>query len=289
MDTPVADLPSHPLAVVTPCRARNLPVLALAYEKMRALFPFKRLHVITARRNFRRFERVLGTEVALVDEDTMIPGMTLDSLKVIPQPFLARGPGWYFQQLLKFQFAFIEPEDDYYLIWDADTVPLRPMRFFDESGRMLFAIVDPLHQPYFATYEKLLGEAPKPEYSFITQHMIVKKSLLREMLSAIEQHCPGEENWAWKIMRNLGGDGYKRFSEYETYGHYVRNRHPDLAVFRRLPWSLNGTKLVGPNPTRADLDRLPADNDFVSFEAHQIWYRERARQIRHKLRSIFER
>ena len=289
MDTLTADLPSRPLSVVIPCRARNLPVLALAYEKMRVLFPFKRLHVITARGNFRRFERVLGSEVALVDEDKMIPGMTLESLKVIPQPFLARGPGWYFQQLLKFQFAFVEPDDDYYLIWDADTVPLRPMRFFDDTGRMLFAIVEPLHQPYFDTYEKLLGEPPKPEFSCIAQHMIVRKSMLREMLGAIEKHCPGEESWAWKIMRNLGGEGYKRFSEYETYGHYVKNRHPDLAVFRRLPWLLNGTKLLGPNPARADLDRIQGNYDFVAFEAYQTWYRERARQIREKLRSVFRR
>ena len=277
----------RPLDVVTACRSKDLHILALTYENLQRLVPFKRLHVITNRGNFRRFERALGTEVALIDEDTMIPSMTLRSLKVIPQPLLARGPGWYFQQLLKFQFAFHNPEDDYYLIWDADTVPIRELEFFDEEGRMLFTMADEYHQPYFETYEKLLGHKPNREFSFIAQHMIVCKSILREMLQTIENHCAGEENWAWKIMHNLAGEGYKRFSEYETYGHYVKNRHPQQAAFRKLPWLRDGTKLVGRKPMRTDLDRIQGPYYYVAFEAYQTWPREMARKIRGKLRAFW--
>lgn len=60
--------------------------------------------------------------------------------------------------MLKYQFAFHEPEDDYFLIWDADTIPLRKLEFFDGQGRMLLTKAEEYHPPYFQTYEKILGQ-----------------------------------------------------------------------------------------------------------------------------------
>ena len=267
------------LDVVTTCRSRNLPALCLAAERLRLLVPFKKLHVITARRNFRKFANALGGQVSLLDEDSLIPGLTLRLLKTVPQPLLTRY-GWYFQQLLKFQFAFQDEADDHYLIWDADTVPLREMNFFDDQGRMIFTIADWHNQAYFDTYEKLLGEHPHREFSFITQHMIVRKSVLREMLGLIERRFAGPENWAWKIMRNLGGEGYKRFSEYETYGHFIKNHYPQLAIYRRLPWLHEGGTRIGLKPTAGDLDQLKEHYYFVAFEAYQTPLQRAARRLR---------
>ena len=174
--------------------------------------------MIPARRDFDSFALALGPEVVLLDEDLMIDGVTLQSLKTIPLARFSQGPGWYFQQLLKYQFAFHEPEDDYFLIWDADTIPLRKLEFFDGQGRMLLTKAEEYHPPYFQTYEKILGQPARREFSFIAQHMVVQKSILREMLGDIERHCPGTENWVSKIMRNLGGEGSNRFSEYESWG-----------------------------------------------------------------------
>ena len=165
--------------------------------------PVKQLHVITRRADFADFQSALGPDAVLLDENELISTMTLADLKRIPLARLSQGSGWYFQQLLKYQFAFLKPEDDYYLIWDADTIPLRPMEFFDEDGRMLLTKSDEYHRPYFETYEKLLGRPAQRDFSFISQHILVRKTILREMLGEIERHCPGDENWAWKIMLNL--------------------------------------------------------------------------------------
>ena len=37
-------------------------------------------------------------------------------------------------------------------------------------------------------------------------------------------------------MHNLAGEGSNRFNEYETYGHYLKEKYPARAVFRDLPW-----------------------------------------------------
>ena len=128
----------QPLDIVTACRLKDLHILKLAAQNLPRFVPFKKLHVLTARPNFPQFARILGPEVALIDEDTFIPGLTLAQLRALAEPGFPQGAGWYFQQFLKFGFAFQVTGDDLYLIWDADTVPLRPMEFFDDQGRMLF-------------------------------------------------------------------------------------------------------------------------------------------------------
>lgn len=279
-----SELRQHPLDVVTACRAADLRILQTTSLALKKYVPFRRLHVLTAAANFEQFRQALGDEVALIDEDTFIPGMTLAFLRELPLPGLPGGAGWYFQQLLKLNFCFREPAEDYYLIWDADTVPLRPLEFFDEEGRMLFTKAEEEHAPYFENYRKLLGEDPNREFSFISQHIVVQKSVLREMLAAIESRFPGEENWAWKVMRNLEGTSTNLFSEYEIYGHYLKNHYPARAAYRELPWLRGGTRAVGGFPTSKDLERLGGEYAFAAFESSHRFLRRTVRWVRSLLK-----
>lgn len=278
--------PHRALDVVTTCLRRDLPKLKRASTNLRRFVPMKQLHVITRRDDFDAFRETLGADVALLDENEMIPGVTLAALKVIPLAKLSQGHGWYFQQLLKYQFAFRQTEDDYYLIWDADTVPLRPMEFFDAEGRMLITKAREFHAPYFQTYEKILGRPAQREFSFIAQHLLVQKSILRAMLEEIENRFSGNETWPWKIMRNLAGEGSNRFSEFETYGHYMKEKYPERVVFRDLPWLRHGATECGFHPTAADLARLGETYFFASFEESERLHRRQGRKIREWLRRM---
>jgi hypothetical protein len=274
------DLRRQPLDIVAASRLKDLHTLALASQNLRQFVPFKQLHVITARANFSRFAKTLGSDVGLVDEDAMIPGMTLAQLRALDEPGFPQGAGWYFQQFLKLAFAFQKTEDDHYLIWDADTVPLRPLEFFDDKNRMIFTQAAEYHPAYFETCKKLFRHDPQREFSFISQHIIVRKSIAREMFLTIEQNIPGPENWAWKIMRNVRGEGTNRFSEYETLGHYVKNIHPQAAVFRQLPWSRDGSRLASTRPSASDLKRLAEKYHYVSFEGNHGVLRRAAARLR---------
>lgn len=225
----------------------------------------------TAPIHFAKFRRELGPDVKLLDEDALIPGLTLDALRRAGFTYPERMNGWYFQQLLKFAYAFSLPDDADYLIWDADTVLLRPIDLFDEQGRTWFTKADEYHEPYFESYERLLGLVAPREFSFISQHMVVKVGVLREMMARIEAHCPGDENWAWKIMRNLSPQTSNRFSEYETYGHYVKQVHPEMAAFRRLEWTRDGA-LESFHPRRRHLRRLAERYVFAAFESRQSFW-----------------
>jgi Family of unknown function (DUF6492) len=271
---------SRPLDIVTACRAPDLAIFRLALAGLRRFVPFRQIHVITSRTNFARFGRILGTGVDLINEDSLIPGMTLAQLKKLSQPGFPEGAGWYFQQLLKFAFCFRNWEDDFFLIWDADTVPLQPLEFFDESGRMLYTIAEERHEPYFDTYRTLLRQEPHPEFSFISQHMIVQKSVLREMLARIDNNFPGGGSWAWKIIKNLQGTSTNLFSEYEMLGHYVKNNYPERVVYRKLNWLREGSLRTRGKPSPGELEELAQQYDFVAFESGQMPLRRFVRQIR---------
>jgi hypothetical protein len=272
--------PARKLQVVMACVARDLPILELAARKLAELTPIKSLHVVVRDVEQARFQSRLGTEVDVIAENSFIPGMTIEQLRQLPLEAFPRGAGWYFQQLLKLQFAFVDPADDYYLIWDADTIPLRPLRFFDETGRMLLTKATEFHAPYFETYRRLLGEEPNREFSFIAQHLLVQKSVVREMLDRIEQRFTGGGSWAWKLMRALPDKGHSLFSEYETCGHYVKNHYSERVAFIDRDWTRRGARLVkGGIPKESDLARLAADYDFAAFELTTVGWRGLKRSL----------
>lgn len=272
-----------PIDVVTAARRRELGILRLALAGLRRFIQFKRLYVITARENFGRFQRALGPDVELLDEEAMAPGLTLSRLRSFNLPGLPKAAGWYLQQLDKLAFSLRPSADDYYLIWDSDTIPLRPLEFFDAEGRMCFTISDEEHPPYFENFRRLIGQEPHREFSFISQHMIVQKSIVREMIDKIESNLPGPGPWPLKIMGNLQGNIPNLFSEYETIGHYVKNNYPQRAIYRRLPWLREAALETRGMPSAADLARLAEKYYFASFESWQMPLRKFILDIRRLL------
>src|SRR5215831_7367894 len=154
---PEPDWPERPLTIVAPARVRDLPVLEIVARKLPLMVPFKQFIVVSPDREREVIQTRLKDLARVIPENNFVPGVTLELLRRLPMEGFPGAAGWYFQQLLKLQFAFTEPEDDYYLIWDADTVPPRPIRFFDPAGRMLLTRATEHHAPYFETYRRLLG------------------------------------------------------------------------------------------------------------------------------------
>ncbi|MEO5917126.1 MAG: DUF6492 family protein [Luteolibacter sp.] len=254
------------MQVVSACIARDLPIYQIACASLRTHLPDPEINLITRKEDFTRFRNACGTDLVLWDENALLPGMTLKELREMPLPFFPKGAGWYFQQFLKFAFVNVSGGGDHYLIWDADTVLLRPMDFFDSSGRALYTKAKEHHLPYFKTFEQLFGCTANREFSFISQHQIIDKTILRQMLAEIETKHPESRGWAWAIMENLRGEGSNLFSEYETYGHYAKWRHPESITFRDLQWTRNGERIAGYPPKPEKLGILAESYSYAAFE-----------------------
>jgi len=281
--------PERPLQIFTTCKGRDLPILEITARKIWQMLPCRTLYVVAPGHDCPAIRKSLGSSATVIPEDDFIPTMTIARLKQLPIPNFPQAAGWYFQQLLKLQIAYFDPAEDYYLIWDADTVPLKPMTFFDADGKMLLTKAAEHHASYFETYRNLFGTGAGREFSMIAQHMVVQKSIAREMLARIEQRVEGTDTWPWKIMRSLPRTGDNLFSEYETYGHYIKNHHPDRVRFIDRQWRREAGSNQGcALPTEADQKSLARDYEYAAFERASSGWRLWGRRMAGDLRRILQ-
>lgn len=267
------------MQIVSACLARDLPIYKITCQSLRDWIPGAEIHVITRRQDFDLFHNTCGKDLHLWDEAELLPGMTLQDLRQMPFPFFPKGAGWYFQQFLKYAFVEVSNNDEYFLIWDADTVLLKPIEFFNSEGKPIYTKASEHHRPYFQTFETLFDSPANREFSFISQHQIIHKGILRQMLSEIQQRNPTATNWAWAIMNNLQGQGSNLFSEYETYGHYLKLRHPDGFAARDLPWTRDGAAMAGYPPSAPKLEIISKEFAFAAFEANYSTSRRILRKL----------
>jgi len=238
----------------------------IALKAIRSLRLFTRCRnilVITSAGNIPFLEQRLSGLVAgitFLDEDHLIPGVDLAAIQRILnlKAGAPRRGGWYFQQFLKMQACRFPGIADHYLIWDSDTILLRELEFFDETGKVLVTPTKRHHKPYFQTIKRLLDLDRRTDYSFIAEHLMVKTAYMRELLERLTACATDGQSWAEAILdavtpAYLPTTG---FSEYETYGTYVAARYPDSFACRELKGSRGGAAAFGMDPDTHDLFAL---------------------------------
>lgn len=236
----------------------------------------KNIYIITDTR-FRRFlPKVIldSTNCVIVDENSLLEGMTLDLLKKLFSK-LGRDKnraGWYYQQFLKMTFALSDYCDtEYYLSWDADTIPLRKIDFFDEKGKPYFTMKEEHHDPYFVAIEKLIGISKTNSRSYIAENMMFNKSIMIELINKIKSNSQIEGNiWYEKILYAIAPESVSPmgFSEFETYGNFCYNCHPDFYQERTLSSFRAGGLIQGRFVSNKILKQLSFDQATASFEIY---------------------
>lgn len=215
-------------------------------------------------------------DCSFIDENEVFYGLSYSSVKNYLSDLgaLTNNTGWYLQQFIKFAIAYI-CKDDYYLVWDADTVPLNKLSFFDENGKPYFNLKREYFFSYFKTIKNLFNCDKLTKESFISEHMLFNKAFLIEMLDSIDnnQNLKGDNFWQ-KILHAsdlLGFDYIKKdqrfFSEFETYGTYMDNFHPEVYSKRKLRTLRFGADFLGIDPDEQILEWASKDFDTISFEA----------------------
>ena len=251
---------------------RNMALFTI--KSLHLFIKFRKLFVITNKKNFSFFNQYLSSnsKVILLDEDEVILDVNFDSIKSYFIRRIKEGnrAGWYFQQFLKMGICNYSELSEYYLIWDSDTLLLKEMSFLDSQGRMNIYPKFEYHKPYFDCMEKLIGFKKCVDFSFISEHMLIKKEYMKELISAIYEYKLSDISWTEHILNtiddfNLCGSG---FSEYETYGNYVFNKYKDnfnICSFKTLR---GGASCFGHKVSVYDLFYLKEKNYItVSFES----------------------
>lgn len=218
-------------------------------------------------------EMNLSERFGFMDENELLP---FDDVKaVIEDVFggkeVTRGfVGWYYQQFLKMQYARV-CQDEFYLAWDGDTVPVRPIEMTNGEGKPYFDWKRECNPIYFTTMGKLFpGMTKVIEPSFISEHMLFSKKMMTQMIEEIEgaAHLTGKAFYE-RILRAIGpqdlnGNG---FSEFETYGTYMALKDPYMYALRRwTSFRCCGQYFSVEDITEEEMDWLSKDFHAISFE-----------------------
>ena len=209
------------------------------------------------------------TSISFIQEDSLVPKQKINEFLLKMRNISTDRDGWYEQQFLKMAYSII-CKKDYYLIWDVDTIPIKPFKIF-KKNRPFFDMKTEHHTPYFNTIEKLIPGLKFRGKSYISEHMIIKTEFMKNLLEHIElnNNLPGKLFWE-KILMSIDTQdiNFSGFSEYETYGSYVDSKYP--YTYRHRNWfSLREANTYfgnSENLNKDDLKWLSKSFQALSFE-----------------------
>lgn len=276
--------------VVIPLSQSNIPLLKTLSFYIKNNLDVKDI-VVISKGDCKDKIKELSPDCIFFDEDKIVEGLTFNNITELVHKrnkYSRNRSGWYFQQFLKYSYAYL-CKDEYYLIWDADTIPINKIHMVDEESKPYFDVKHEYHKPYFSTIGRLFNnDVKKPlPFSFISEHMLFKTEYVIEMLNRIEANSNIDGTKYFEKIINavrkvdISGSG---FADYETYGCYVSRYYPGLYKERIVPSLREGMIVFGENPTPEQLEWAAKDYDIVSFE----FSRKQDVKIKEKLNLIMQ-
>jgi hypothetical protein len=148
--------------------------------------------------------------------------------------------GWYLQQLIKLEALNRASHLDRILIWDADTVPLKEISFFDSNGNCRYFFGSENHLPYFENIYRLLGLDKSHLKSFVAQNFPITGDQIRAFFSYVEER--NESTWWDAVIDSIDFDEPSGFSEYETLGTFVSSFGKRPLTMQPGTWSRDGNQ-----------------------------------------------
>lgn len=189
---------------------------------------------------------------------------------------LPRGAtGWYYQQFLKMLYAYHCP-DEYYMVWDGDTIPCKPFSMFQEESHAPYLdLKNEYHEEYFVTLEKILPGMKKCiRQSFISEHMLFNVKMMKQLIEKIESNNAIEGKTFWeKIIYAIPPTKIANasFSEFETFGTFMCFTDPTLYKLREWHSFRLGAEFFDPDTIcDRDFEWLGKDFQAISFEKNQF-------------------
>lgn len=199
-------------------------------------------------------------DILYLNENEIYPDMNFSSIKKMMEELCGTGrrTGWYFQQFIKMAYSTI-CKDDYYLIWDGDTVPITDIEFFDKETDKPFLAYrghEKCDEPFYPVMDKLLPNNllhKTLKESYIAEHMLINCDIMRQLIKDVEANSEIKGTYFFeKILNAVEPDvlNLSGFSEFETYATYVQRVYPGFYKERFWMNLRNGKTFFGDSPTQ---------------------------------------
>jgi hypothetical protein len=111
------------------------------------------------------------------------------------EPQEQRRLSWYYQQILKINFLLTNVKKNTLMVmWDADTVPLVRIKFFNKDKAQLYGSKVEFHQPYFETLSLLFAKLPKNFLAFTIQFFNCNYDDVQFLNACLHSYAPKPKN-----------------------------------------------------------------------------------------------
>jgi hypothetical protein len=210
------------------------------------------------------FIKVTDKRFSIFDENSLDSGWN----KKLSQKMINLGTesriGWYRQQFLKLSaLNKASNEFDELVIWDADTMPVNRLIFFDDMGRPLLRKGLEFHPNYFSTIKKIMGIEKVFKYSFIAQCFPLRSKMVNDFFDYLTNNSG--KTWFDIIIDNIDFSKKSSFSEYETIGTYLYQFHRSSISISNERWFRYGYDLGSPEAVY-DLYNGNTPLGYIAFE-----------------------
>jgi Family of unknown function (DUF6492) len=249
---------------ISVCSAKDLSTWIISSKYIIKNIISNEYVVIVPESDVEIFQKYSPNQYRVLNESVLI-GSFFDDLRNKFREDNSYRFGWYLQQFIKLAALGTAKDNELYLIWDADTVPLKRLNFtINEKVGYYYGIEN--HLPYFNLILSVTGHSKIVNYSFIAQCFAIKGSWFREFKINLETRH--RSLWWRALIDNIDFSEPSGFSEYEILGTFLTHTHPDELFLIEKKWLRRGNSLIGDvrNIERKLSKLLLTPYDFVSFE-----------------------
>jgi hypothetical protein len=234
----------------------NINTLERSIERLNTYYNYPTYFLIVPDREIDEFRSRLTKfqNVVLIRESTILSfeqfRRCVDGIKFSVNADIHR-LGWYYQQALKLSFLFDSRLSFPCVMWDADTMPLKKIDFFEGGASLLYGSLAEFHSPYFTTMREVFKVPACGHLAFTIQFFtctLQERDCLFRSLNSYNSIGVGERISCWiagNIMRSVVAahraiDG-SLFSEQELVGisHYLSNSRRQRPI-KYMRWNISG-------------------------------------------------
>jgi hypothetical protein len=272
-------------ALCSVCSSQDLETWQIASISILKYLESNSYTLIVPKEDVFTFKRKTPSEIIVLPEEDFVGDLALQLRHRIGG--LNTRAGWYLQQFIKLSFLYKERfNKGLSLIWDADTVPLKKIKFI-ENNKVTFYTANEFHEPYFENIYNLLQLRKKIIPSFVSQCMACPNLWTLDFFNYLEHNY--EKEWIEVILESINFKEKSSFSEYETLGTYFYSKFSEQMLFKsHVNWTRNGNGLIGhPNNLKFVSWAFRAKYDFIAFEKWDKSFSYYLSYIRNKIRNIF--
>ena len=217
-------------ALISTCHHKDVATFLVASKYILKHISAEKYYVIVPDIAVAMFSKISSRFIVISESSVIDHGLmaTLRSSFPTSLPF-----GWYLQQYLKLEMCVKLQDIETILIWDADTIPVRNIQFFDDDDSWLPFITlskdsdlsHPLahtHYPYIQTILRLFPDhnLMAMPLSYISQHFLTTSADINQLRTVLE--CDSKAHWLVKLNHEaLHSPTNHRFSEYELLGYFT--------------------------------------------------------------------